>query len=199
MILVAGSPGFSMWLIIWAAASIPSCRAFTSTEVSCGKLSWANRELLKERMERSFGMESLKFPQAPATNMARMSSLTRIAVGRSGEERRLSRTALLCSGRQSFRCSIPAGWEADAPEEQRRSLFSGLRQRAGYYLLKYRRFSGGPFRSDRKRLPVRPEHYRYPHRWSDWHCGTLSRSGHREVLLRRGIRRSDRVFGSKGQ
>ena len=38
MIFVASSSGFSTWLIIWAAASIPSWQAFTSTDVRGGKV-----------------------------------------------------------------------------------------------------------------------------------------------------------------
>ena len=53
MIFVATSSGFSTWLIIWAAASIPSWQAFTSTDVRGGKVSLARRELLKDRMDTS--------------------------------------------------------------------------------------------------------------------------------------------------
>ena len=58
MIFVATSSGFSTWLIIWAAASIPSWQAFTSTDVKGGNVSLERRELLKDRMDTSPGMDS---------------------------------------------------------------------------------------------------------------------------------------------
>ena len=52
-----------------------------SIEVSCGEVSLANKELLKERMERSLGMERPVSMQMRSSVSARISSLTTIAVG----------------------------------------------------------------------------------------------------------------------
>ena len=92
--MVAGRSGSSIWLIIWAAASDPSWKELISTEVSWGEVSLANKELLKEIMERSSGMESPISRQTRSKVTARMSSLTTTAVGRSGIERRQRKGAL---------------------------------------------------------------------------------------------------------
>ena len=52
-------------------------------EVSWGEVSRANRELLKEIMDRSSGMERPTAMQERSRATARMSSLTMMAVGRS--------------------------------------------------------------------------------------------------------------------
>lgn len=54
-------------------------------EVSWGEVSLANSELLKEMMDRSFGMERPSLPQALSRATARMSSLTTMAVGASSK------------------------------------------------------------------------------------------------------------------
>ena len=51
MIFVASKFGFSMWLISCDAASIPSWNEFTSIEVSCGDVNFANNESLKEMID----------------------------------------------------------------------------------------------------------------------------------------------------
>ena len=56
MILVARRFGFSMWLMIWEAASLPSWPAPMSIDVNCGEVSLANKELLKEMIDRSSGI-----------------------------------------------------------------------------------------------------------------------------------------------
>ena len=99
MIFVAGRLGFSIWLIICVAASIPSCPELISMEVSCGEVSLAKSELLKERMDRSSGMEISASIQIRSRESARISSLTSTAVGRS-------------SLKSSFRSSETHFWEA---------------------------------------------------------------------------------------
>ena len=84
MILVASRLGFSMWLMIWEAASIPSWQELTSTDVSWGEVSLARRELLNEMMDKSSGMDSPVSRHTLSSATARMSSLTTMAVGRSG-------------------------------------------------------------------------------------------------------------------
>ena len=66
MILVARRFGFSMWLMIWEAASLPSWPAPMSIDVNCGEVSLANKELLKEMIDRSSGIArwfSIYFPE----------------------------------------------------------------------------------------------------------------------------------------
>ena len=46
-----------MWLMIWEAASLPSCPELMSIDVSCGEVSLAKSELLKDMMDRSSGMD----------------------------------------------------------------------------------------------------------------------------------------------
>ena len=46
-----------MWLMIWEAASLPSCSDPMSIEVSCGEVSLANKELLKEMMDKLSGID----------------------------------------------------------------------------------------------------------------------------------------------
>ena len=86
MIFVAGRFGFSIWLIICVAASVPSCAELISIEVNCGDVSLANSELLKEMIDRSSGMEIPASIQIRSRESARMSSLTSMAVGRSSPE-----------------------------------------------------------------------------------------------------------------
>ena len=83
MILVARRFGFSMWLMIWEAASLPSWPAPMSIDVNCGEVSLANKELLKEMIDRSSGIARWFSRQTLSKETARISSLTRIAVGRS--------------------------------------------------------------------------------------------------------------------
>ena len=61
MIFVAGRFGFSIWLIICVAASIPSCPELISMEVSWGEVSLANSELLKERNGQIFRYGNPRF------------------------------------------------------------------------------------------------------------------------------------------
>ena len=57
MILVAIKSGFSIWLIICEAASMPSWQELMSMDVSGGEDSLANSEVLKEMMDKSSGMD----------------------------------------------------------------------------------------------------------------------------------------------
>lgn len=47
MILVARRFGFSMWLMIWEAASLPSWPAPMSIDVNCGEVSLANQRVIE--------------------------------------------------------------------------------------------------------------------------------------------------------
>ena len=97
IILVAGRFGFSMWLMIWEAASLPSWPAPMSIEVNCGEVSLANNELLKDMIDRSSGIDRLFSRQTRSKETARISSLTRIAVGRSSCRRSLRMDSSLFS------------------------------------------------------------------------------------------------------
>ena len=83
MILVARRFGFSMWLMIWEAAPRPCWPAPMSIDVNCGEVSLANKELLKEMIDKSSGIARWFSRQTLSKETARISSLTRIAVGRS--------------------------------------------------------------------------------------------------------------------
>ena len=61
---------------------MPSWQELMSIEVSCGEVRRANSELLKERMERSAGIDSPVSVQMRSRVRARISSLTTMAVGR---------------------------------------------------------------------------------------------------------------------
>ena len=80
--MVARRFGFSIWLITWDAASIPNWTELISMDVSGGDVNLANKELLKEIIDKSLGITKSISIHALSNATANKSSLTRMAVGR---------------------------------------------------------------------------------------------------------------------
>ena len=84
---------------------MPSCLLFTSMDVSCGVLSLAKSELLKDTMDKSSGMRRPNSYAVISMTIAMISSLTTRAVGLFSEDKNsVSSSALLLEWKE-VRCT----------------------------------------------------------------------------------------------